>query len=123
MPSDADLSSLQLATRARVAQYGVARGCSGALRRGGYRTLHTADEDIVFAREASGVEPVVVVAQRQTTSSIDILTSGLPDGDWVDVLSGRHVTIESSAKTSFPSSQLSVAYYVPAGSACASLAP
>ncbi len=120
MPSDAELSSLQIATRSVVERLGAARSCSGALRRGTYRTLHAGVEDLVFAREAPGVETVVVVAERNPARALDIPLENIPPGDYVDLVGGGHVTV-GTASTKLPLAAYSVALFVPAASTCAKL--
>ncbi len=117
LPADGDLNALQLATRDAVRRLGAARACSGALRRGTYRTLDASVEDLVFAREAPGVEPVVVVAMRAPGSAVDVALPGVTGGDYVDLLSGNHASL-SPGLTSFPPAPFSLALYVPAGSPC-----
>jgi glycosidase len=120
MPSDAELSPLQLATRAVVQRLGMVRSCSGALRQGTYRTLHAGDEDLVFAREAPGVETVVVVATRNPASDVAVSLPGIADGDYVDLMSGRHASLRAGL-TNLGLAPFSVALYVPSGSVCANL--
>ena len=120
MPADSDLSPLQVATRSVVQRLGTARSCSGALRRGSYRTLHAGDEDLVFAREAQGVESVVVVAERNPARALDIPLAGIAPGDYVDLVGGRHIEV-AAGSTKLPLAPYSVALFVPAGSSCATL--
>jgi hypothetical protein len=122
MPSDAELSGDQLATRAFVQRVGAARACAGALRAGGYRTLLADAEHLVFAREANGVEPVIVVTMRKPNS--DGFTTALPGviaGEYVDIVSGTHASLDP-ASTKLPSVPYSTAFFVPAGSTCSALA-
>ena len=120
MPSDAQLSPLQVETRDVVRRLGAARACSGALRRGTYRTLHAGAEDLAFAREAAGVETVVVVATRNPSTSLQVSLPGIAAGDWVDLLTGHHASL-SPGLTNLDTAPFSVALFVPAGSTCAKL--
>jgi len=120
MPSDAELSSLQLATREIVRRLGAARSCSGALRQGTYRTLDADVEDLVFAREAPGVETVVVVASRSPTGPLELSLPGISPGDYVDLMTGNHASL-SAGLTKLTVAPFSVALLVPSGSACAKL--
>ncbi len=123
MPGDSALSSEQLQTRSFVRQLGAARACSGALRRGSYRTLLADQEHLVFAREAEGVEPVIAVLMRSPGAAP--LKTPLPSvkaGDYVDLLTGRHQYL-SPELTIFKSETFSAALYVPATGTCASVAP
>jgi len=120
MPSDAELSALQLATREVVRSLGAARSCSGALRRGAYRTLHAGTEDLVFAREAAGVETVVVVATRSPTAPLEVALPGIAAGPYVDLVTGQAASL-SPGLTKLPAAPFSVALLVPSGSVCAKL--
>ncbi len=122
MPSPAELSPLQVATRQAVQQLGAARSCSGALRRGTYRTLHAGTDDLVFAREAEGVETVVAVATRAVDAPLSVPLPGIASGDYVDLLSGNHASLRPGL-TMLSAESFSLALYVPAGSPCATLAP
>ncbi len=119
-PSDVELLPLQVATRDVVRRLGAARGCSGALREGTYRTLHAGTEDLVFAREAPGVETVVVVATRAPTAPLDVPIPEIPPGDYVDLVTGQHASL-SPGLTNFQTAPFSVALFVPATSPCAEL--
>jgi glycosidase len=120
MPADSALSALQTETRAFVEGLGAARACAGALRAGSYRTLLADDEHLVFAREAPGVEPVVVVTMRNPDPNKPLSTPlpGISPGDYVDLLSGTHSSLRPEL-TNLPSAPFFAAFYVPAGSVCA----
>ena len=120
MPSDAELSPLQAATRGVVRRLGAARSCSGALREGTYRTLHAGTEDLIFAREAPGVETVVVVAQRGPAAPLAVPLPGITAGEYVDLLTGNRASL-SPRLTTLPAAPFSVALLVPSGSPCAKL--
>jgi glycosidase len=120
MPSDAELSPLQLVTRGVVQRLGAARSCSGALREGTYRTLHAGTEDLVFAREAPGVETVVAVALRDPTAALSVPLPGITGGDYVDLVTGRHAPLDPGL-TKLTAAPFSVALFVPSGSPCAKL--
>jgi glycosidase len=120
MPADAALSSLQVATREVVRRLGAARSCSGALRRGTYRTLHAGTESLVYAREAEGVETVVVVANRGAVGTLEVTLPGIAPGEYVDLMTGNHASL-SSGLTSLAVAPFSVSLFVPSGSPCATL--
>jgi glycosidase len=119
-PPDAALNPMQVTTRETLRRLGAARACSGALRRGTYRTLDAGAEDLVFAREAPGVETVVAVAMRAPSAPLSVPLPGIAAGDYVDLVSGNHASL-SPGLTTLPPAPFSVALYVPAGSPCASL--
>jgi len=119
-PSDAELSPPQIATRENLRRLGAARSCSGALRRGTYRTLGAGTEDLVFARESPGVETVVVVATRTATGPLQLPLPGIAPGDYVDLMTGNHASL-SPGLTNLPAAPFSVALFVPASSPCAAL--
>jgi glycosidase len=119
-PSDSELSPLQLATREVVRRLGAARSCSGALREGTYRTLHAGPEDLVFAREAPGVETVVVVATRAPGAPLQVPLPGISPGDYVDLVTGEHASL-SPGLTNLETAAFSVALFVQAASPCAKL--
>ncbi len=125
MPDESSLGALQTATRVLVRTLGKARACSDALRRGTYRTLHVDAEHLVYAREtvpglagqASG-DVAVIDVQRATSAPLSAALPGIPAGSWVDVLSGRTLSL-SPELTMLPSDPFSVSLYVPAHSPCA----
>jgi hypothetical protein len=120
MPTEAELSPFQVETREVVRALGAARSCSGALRLGTYRTLHAGAEDLVFAREAAGVETVVAVAVRTPATPVAVALPGIAAGEYVDLVTGNHASL-SPGLTNFSAAPFSVALYVPSGSACAKL--
>jgi glycosidase len=124
LPADADLSELQVQTKAFVEKLGAARACSGALRDGSYRTLLADDEHLVFAREAAGVEPVIAVYMRNVDSKTPLHLSlpGISAGEYVDLLSGRHASLRPEL-TILPAEPFFAALYVPAHGECARIAP
>jgi hypothetical protein len=123
MPPDSALSAAQLETRAFVQRLGAARSCSGALRAGSYRTLLADGEDLVFTREADGVEPVIAVYMREPHGkTLRTPLPGISKGEYVDMLSGRHASL-SPELTILPSETFFTALFVPADSECARVAP
>lgn len=116
MPRDEDLSPAQRMLRARVRAMGKARGCLATLRRGTYRLLAADAERLVFARELSGVDTVVVVATRENVARLESPLPGIAAGEWVDVLSGDKRTLDP-ARSAFEE-PTGVRWYVRAGSAC-----
>ena len=118
MPADADLSPPQQQTRDLVRALGKARACSEALRRGSYRTLFVDAERLAYAREAQDGDAAVVVVQRSPSAPLAAPFPGVTAGTWVDVLSGRKVSL-SPELTTLPPAPFSTALYVPASSPCA----
>jgi glycosidase len=118
MPAEADLGALQTRTRDVVRALGRARTCSGALRRGTYRTLHVDPERLVYARETPDGQAAVVDLQRAVAASLSAPLPGITGGPWVDVLSGSVKSLTPEL-TTLPAAPFSVALYVPASSPCA----
>jgi glycosidase len=118
MPDGSALGALQTATRDLVHTLAKAHACSDALRRGTYRTLYVDAEHLVYAREAPGGQVAFVDVQRATTAPLSARLPGIPAGSWVDVLSGRTLSL-SSELTMLSSEPFSVSLYVPAHSPCA----
>jgi hypothetical protein len=75
-------------------------------------------ERLLYAREAPGEPSVVVDLQRSPSSPLSAPLPGIAAGTWVDVLTGRNVSL-SPELTTLPSAPFSVALYVPASSPCA----
>jgi glycosidase len=119
-PSEAELLPEQVATRDVVRRYGAARSCSGALRDGTYRTLDAQTEALAFAREAPGVETVVVVATRSPSGPLEVSLPAITPGDYVDLVTGNHASL-SAGLTKLGTAPFSVALFVQAGSPCAKL--
>ncbi len=119
-PSDGELLPMQLATREVVRRLGAARSCAGALREGSYRTLHAGAEDLIFAREAPGVETVVVVATRNPSGPLMVPLDGITPGNYVDLVSGQTASL-SPGLTNLQTAPFSVALFVQATSPCAEL--
>lgn len=117
MPREDELAPAQRALRDRVRAMGKARGCLSALRRGTYRLLASDPERLVFAREAPGADPVVVVATRDDRTRLEAPLPGVAAGTWVDVLSGESRALDP-ARTAFEEPAGSVRWYVPTNSAC-----
>ena len=122
MPAEADLSALQLQTRATTRALGAIHACEASLRRGTYRSLYSDAETWVFARELEGADSVVVVAMRNPSGSPSVPLPGIAAGQYVDLLSGHQSSLQPEL-TIFGAEPFSVALYVPTGSACANLAP
>jgi len=118
MPAEQDLGALQTQTRDVVRTLGRARACSDALRRGTYRTLYVDPERLVYARELPGVDAAIVDVERSPASPLSAPLPGIAGGTWVDVLSGRNVSLRPEL-TTLPAAPFSVALYVPASSPCA----
>ncbi len=121
MPAEADLTDAQKATRDAVTRLGKARACVTSLRRGGYRTLFVDDEHLVFAREADGEAPAIVVLGRAPTAAVGVPLPGISAGDYVDLVGGARASLRPEL-TNLAPEPFSVHVYVPASSACASLA-
>ncbi|MEZ4259501.1 MAG: alpha-amylase family glycosyl hydrolase [Polyangiaceae bacterium] len=123
MPGDAELSAAQLATREFTRKVGTARACVHALRRGGLRTLAAGPEHLVYAREMTDAKdaadaPALVVTARRPRGPIDVPLAGLPQGEWVEVISGRRVTL-SGETARFEPGAFSAEVWLPVASPCA----
>jgi glycosidase len=123
MPSDGELSAAQLATRDFTRKVGTARACAHALRRGGLRTLATGPEHFVYVREMADARdpadaPALVVTARRPRAPIDVPLAGLPEGDWVEVTSGRRVTLRGESAR-FEASPFAAEVWLPVASPCA----
>jgi glycosidase len=60
-------------------------GCD-ALRRGGYRALHVAHEQLAFARETDGDGVVVVINLADQPAAVDLALPSAPGRRWIDLL-------------------------------------
>jgi glycosidase len=107
MPAESALTTDMHGVRDFVTHLAKLRDCSGALRRGAYRTIAASDEILAFARELDGAAPVIVVVTRSPIAA----PSGIVPAGWVDLLTGRTGTDGMGA--------LDIAVFQPASSACA----
>jgi glycosidase len=101
-----------------VTRLGKVRACSGALRRGTYRPLVATAETLAFAREASDVQPAVVIVTR-STGAVDVPLAGLPEGGWVDALGSGARVGAGAGSARLELGARSILVLVPEGSACA----
>lgn len=85
MPDESALTSDMRGVRDFVTRLATIRDCSGALRRGTYRSIAATDEVLAFAREIDGAATAVVVATRNPGS---IPPNLVPPG-FTDLLTGR----------------------------------
>lgn len=118
MPDESTLGALQTQTRDFVRTLAKVHACSDALRRGTYRTLHADAEHLVYARETQDGQVAVIDVQRATTAALSAPLPGISAGNWVDVLSGRTLSL-SPELTTLATDPFSVSLYVPAHSPCA----
>jgi hypothetical protein len=73
------------------------------LRRGSYRQLHVAAEQIAFARELDGES--VVVLLNAADRAVEVSVPGSRDGEWRDLLNGGVVVAAGGAiRTEVPAS-------------------
>ncbi|MEO7932901.1 MAG: alpha-amylase family glycosyl hydrolase, partial [Chthoniobacterales bacterium] len=117
MPADDVLTGGQRAVRDVTRLLGRARRCSPSLRRGTYRALAADDEHLIFARELSGEDTAIVAVTRNAAAAFVTTLSGVPAGDWTDVMTGRNLTLGPGPIT-LPKGDRTVALYFPAGSGC-----
>jgi glycosidase len=67
-----------------IRRFAVVRAGSAALRRGSYRQLHVAAEQMVFARELDG--ECVVVMLNAAGHAAEVSVPAPRDGEWRDLL-------------------------------------
>jgi glycosidase len=118
MPGDDALSDAQKQLRDTVGALGKARACSEALRRGTYRLLAADAENLVFARELPGADPVIVALARTPVTELAVPLPGVPAGTYIDLLSGAQTSL-SPELTNLGRAPFSLRVLVPAASACA----
>lgn len=106
LPADGDATADMRGVRDFVTRLARVRDCSGALRRGSYRTLLASSEVLAFAREADGAAPAIVVVTRWPAQP----PRGIVPQGWVDLLNGRTGTETMGS--------LDAAVFQPPGSAC-----
>ncbi|HEY3345755.1 MAG TPA: alpha-amylase family glycosyl hydrolase [Anaerolineaceae bacterium] len=76
------------------------RQSQAALRRGGYRQVHVAGEQMAFLREWGEERVLVAVNAADQPVTLDLAISGLPQaGGWVDLLGGGSQTRLARSKT------------------------
>ena len=107
MPAESALTADMRGVRDFVTRLAKLRDCSGALRRGTYRTISASAEVLAFARELEGAAPAIVVVTRSPGAP----PSGILQAGWVDLLTGR-----TGTETMGP---LEIAIFQPSSSACA----
>jgi glycosidase len=117
MPAESALTDDMRATRDFVSKLGTLRACSDALRRGGYRTLLAAGEQLVFARETDDGQRALVVVFRNGATGLDLPLPQIPAGSWVDALTGDTSTIDP-LHTTIPPKAWSMKVLLPAGDKC-----
>ena len=115
LPSDAQLSPDQIATRDFTSKLGKLRACSDPLRRGTYRSLVADAEVLAFAREDAQDAAIVVLA-RNPAAPITLPMQNLAKGTWKDAL-GSGLSFDASQPT-FTLPSHSVAVFVPSASTC-----
>lgn len=106
MPDDAQTTSDMRGVRDFVTRVAKLRDCSGALRRGAYRTIAATSEVLAFAREAPNAATAIVVITRAPAQP----PSGLVPVDVLDALTGR---TDTSAMGAYD-----VAIFLPRGNPC-----
>jgi glycosidase len=72
-----------------IRRFAAVRAASTALRRGSYRQLHVAAEQMAFARELDG--ELVVVMLNAADSVVEVAVPAPRDGEWRDLLDGGTV--------------------------------
>lgn len=117
MPSLDGLPAEQAATLALTRRLGALRACSVALRRGARVPIWADSTTYAFARDAGDGAPVLALFSRSDAATAVNVPGGIvPDGGWVDALSGAPVTL--SGATMIPLDPRSLKILVPASSAC-----
>lgn len=76
-----------------IAQLARVRRELEPLRRGDYRQLHVAMEQLAFARETADRAVVVVVNSAASPASFDVAIPGAANGEWRDALNGDVLTV------------------------------
>jgi len=84
MPADPTLTSDMRSVRDFLTRVARIRDCSGALRRGSYRTLLASPEVLAFAREIEGAGAAIVVLTRAPSAIPNLVPAGM-----TDALTGR----------------------------------
>jgi len=69
-----------------VARLAGIRAATAALRRGGYRQLHVASEQLAFARELG--DETVIVMLNASDQAVRVGVAASQDGEWRDLLNG-----------------------------------
>jgi glycosidase len=117
MPSDAQLSSDQKATRAFVQKLGALRACSPPLRRGTRTTLLATAERYVFTRTTSDGLVAIVDLARKPTAATPVPVSGGLARAYVDALTGAQID-GTSGTLELPASALTARVLLPVGDPC-----
>jgi glycosidase len=117
LPGDDALTSGQRAVRDLTRLFGRMRRCSASLRRGTYRPIAADAEHLIFARELPGEDTALVAITRAGAAAFVAPWPEVPRGDFVDVVTGRTLTV-SAGDVTLPPGDRAVRLYFPAGSAC-----
>jgi cyclomaltodextrinase len=86
----APMRGLEPGLAGAIAQLARVRAGSAALRRGSYRQLHVAHEQLAFLREGEGESVVVMLNSAEVPAAIRVAAPH--PGTWLDVLNGGTVT-------------------------------
>lgn len=106
LPADSALTADMLGVRDFVTRIAKLRDCSGALRRGAYKTLVANDETLAFSRDLEGAASAIVVVTRSPAMPL----SGIVPAGWTGILTGRTGTESMGA--------LDVEIFQPVSSPC-----
>ncbi len=108
MPSDAELSELQLAVRDTTMRLAKLRSCSAALRRGDRQAAVTASDGYAYLRGRHLDHPVIVLLTTSLEpTSIELPPASVPVGDYIDVTSASPFTVATGTVTTIPLDGLS----------------
>lgn len=116
MPADDALLDVQRALRDDVAALSRLRACSTALRRGERTTLHVANSSYAFERATASGERALVLLNASTDPA-SLPAGELPEGTWLDALTGESISI--GATDGVPLPRLSYRVLVQPGDPCA----
>ncbi len=122
MPDPATLSAEQERTLALTQKLGALRRCLPALRAGARVPLWADADTYAFARDAGDGAPALALFSTAPTAAMITVPGGVvPDGAYVDVLSGATVTLAGGGV--IPVDPLTARILVPARSPCGPAAP
>jgi glycosidase len=122
MPSASSLSPDQQETLAFTKTLGALRRCSNALRRGERTPIWADGDTLAFARDAGDGSPVVALFSTSVSDTTIPIPGGVvPDGDYVDALTGEAFSLQGSSE--IPMSPLTARFLLPAHSPSCFKAP
>jgi glycosidase len=115
MPRLSDLAPRQARVLGVARKLGALRAATEALRRGGRRTLHADRDTYAYTRTAKGGDTALVLLSKSTrATSLAVAANTLPDGKYVDAMTGEEVTFSHGEATSVAIAPLSFRIFVSA---------